>query len=128
MNRRTGYHQFRKNDTEEMVQIQVVTLRAYLSELAMERAFDEGITEWFKLEARMNQLLMTELCTSKEFVKVTPDYIRVGVNCDWIDDEIISHALRLVSRLDNLSSGTMVEFGEMVTVYENEVQRNQRTH
>lgn len=66
------------------------------------------------------------LSHAKEFVEVKHDYIYVGVNREMINDEAISHALELVSELNTLIPGTMVEFGRLVHVYENKTFGNKQ--
>lgn len=113
---------------EETVQIHVITLRAYLSELASCRAFDEGINDFKKLTKRVDELLTTELSDAKEFVEVTENFIRVGINCNLIDDNAISQALEMVSQLDSFKPGTMVQIGQLVHVYENKILRRKRAN
>lgn len=113
---------------EETIQLHVITLKAYLSELATIRAFDEGITNFKKLATRVDELLMTELNDAKEFVEVTPNYIRVGINCDLIDDSVISQALKMVGRLDSFKPGTMIQMGQLVHIYENKIERFKRAN
>jgi hypothetical protein len=113
---------------EETVQVHIVTLKAYLSELATIKAFDEGIDDFNKLATRVDELLTTELSDAKEFVEVTENFIRVGINCDLIDDNTISQALELVGRLDSFKPGTMVQMGQLVHVYENKISRRKRAN
>lgn len=115
-------------DEEEEVQINVITLRAYLSECAMAQALDEGMEKLEELTARMDELLMTELSDAKEFVEVNDNFIRVGINCNLIDDNAISQALEMVGQLDSLKPGTMVQMGQLVQVYENKISRRKRAN
>jgi hypothetical protein len=113
---------------EETVQVHVITLKAYLSELATTRAFDEGINDFEKLATRVDELLTTELSCAKEFVEVTHDFIRVGINCDLIDDTAISQALEMVGQLDSFNPGTMIQMGQLVHIYENKISHRKRAN
>lgn len=113
---------------EQPVQLHIVTLRAYLSELATIRAFDEGIDEFEKLTTRVDELLTTELSDTREFVEVTHDFIRVGINCDKIDEDAVTQALEMVSRLTSLEPGIIVQLGQLVQVYENKISRRKRAN
>ena len=113
---------------EETVQVHIVTLKAYLSEVATIRAFEEGIEDFDRLATRVDELLTTELYATKEFVEVTDNFIRVGVNCELIDDNAISQALEMVGRLDSFKPGTMIEMGQLVHVYENKILRRKRAN
>ena len=113
---------------EQTVQVHVVTLKAYLSELAVERAFYEGIEDLHRLATRVDELLTTELSDAKEFVEVTPDFIRVGINCDLIDDNVITKALQMVANLDSFKPGTTIQTGQLVHIYENKISCSKRTN
>lgn len=116
-----------QNDNET-VTIHVVTLRAYLAELASTKAFDEGIDDFEKLATRVDELLTTELSDAKEFVEVTDNYIRVGINCNLIDDTAISQALEMVGQLESFKPGTTIQIGQLVHIYENKISRRKRAH
>jgi hypothetical protein len=89
---------------EDELILHVITLQAYLQEI----------------DDKQNR--------AKEFVEITPNFVRVGIHCDLIDDETILKAIRMVSKLESFEIGTKVEFGELVNIYENKIQRKQRTH
>lgn len=111
---------------EATVQVHIVTLRAYLSELATDIALDEGIDDFDVFTARVDELLTTKLSDAKEFVEVTYDFIRVGINCNLIDDKAITQALRMVASLDSLEPGTMIQMGQLVHIYENKFHGSKR--
>ncbi len=113
---------------EKTVTVHVITLRAYLSELATIKAFDEGIDDFEKLATRVDELLTTELSDAKEFVEVNDDYIRVGINCNLIDDTAISQALEMVGQLDSFKPGTTIQIGQLVHIYEDKISRRKRAH
>jgi hypothetical protein len=117
-----------QQDEEETVQIHIITLRAYLSELATVRALDEGIDDFGKLTARVDELLMTELNDAKEFVEVNDNFIRVGINCRLIDDNAVLQAFEMVGKLNSLKPGTMIEIGQLVHIYESKIERIKRTN
>lgn len=103
-----------------------MTLRAYLAEIATLRAFDEGIDDLVKLTMRVDELLTTELSSTKEFVEVTDNFIRVGINCNLIDNRAVSQAFEMVSQLDSYNQGIIFQMGQLVQVYENKTSRRKR--
>ena len=102
---------------EPFIEIQIVTLKSYLSSMAIDRAIERG-ADLSTLGERVENILRTELNSTKEFIEVTPEHIRVGINCDLIDDEVIANVWELLSRQIDLSPGTKIELGQLVHVYE----------
>jgi hypothetical protein len=113
---------------EKAIQINVITLKAYLAEVALGQALDEQIDDIKKVCDRASELLSTELTSAKQFVHVTNDYIQVGINCDLIDNEAIMLALKMVAQLPSLEPGTTIQIGEMVQVYENNLSYRKRSN
>lgn len=111
---------------EPFVEIQIVTLKAHLSSIAIDRAIERSAT-LTNLSDRVDVILSTELNSAKEFIDVTTDRIRVGINRDVIDNDAIIDVWELLSRQTDLSPGTKIELGQLVQVYENKTQRVQRT-
>lgn len=115
-------------EDEPFVEIQIITLKAYLESQAIDRALERGAV-LANLAEKVERILVTELDTAKEFIEVTPNHIRVGINCELIDDIVISKVWDLLSRYDDLSPGTTIELGQLVQVYEkNKVRDEQRSH
>lgn len=112
-----------QEDTDDCIQIHIVTLRAYLAETATDQALREGV-ELNQLAGRVNDLLKTVLSDAYEFVHVTSDYICVGIHCDLIDDKAISQALDMVSKLTSFEPGTILQTGQLIQVYENKISSN----
>lgn len=111
---------------EPFIEIQILTLKAYLSALAIDRAIERGAT-LTNLNEHVDSILSTELNSAKEFIEVSPDHIRVGINCDSIDDKVIADVWELLSRQKDLSPGTKIELGQLVQVYEHKTSRVERT-
>lgn len=110
---------------EPFVEIQIVTLKAHLSSIAIDRAIERGAT-LTNLSDRVDVILRTELSSAKEFIDVTPNRIRVGINRDVIDNDAIADVWELLSRQYDLSPGTKIELGQLVQVYENKTKRAER--
>lgn len=113
-------------DDEPLIEIQIVTLKAHLSSIAIDRAIERGAT-LTNLSEKVDVILRTELSSAKEFIEVTPEHIRVGINCNLIDDAVITNVWELLGRQTDLSPGTKIELGQLVQVYENKNQRVERT-
>ena len=113
-------------ENDKTLQVHVITLKAYLAELALERALNEQIDDLMQVTNRIQQLLDTELTNAREFVEVTPDYVRVGINCDLIDDDAIMQAFRMMTKLPSFLPGTTIELGQLIQVYENKISRWKR--
>jgi hypothetical protein len=111
---------------EPFVEIQIVTLKAHLSSIAIDRAIERGAT-LTNLSDKVDVILSTELSSAKEFIDVTPERIRVGINRDLIDEDAIADVWELLSRQNDLSPGTKIELGQLVQVYENKNKRLERT-
>lgn len=112
-------------DEEPFVEIQIVTLKAHLSSVAIDRAIERGAT-LTNLSDKVDVILSTELSSAKEFIDVTPDRIRVGINRSVIDNDAIADVWEMLSRQTDLSPGTKIELGQLVQVYENKIQRAER--
>lgn len=106
---------------EPSVEIRIVTLKAHLSSLAVDRALDRGAS-LTNIADKVREILSTELDSAKEFIEVTPECIRVGINCDLIDDDVIANVWELLGQQDDLSPGTKIELGQLVQVYEKQIQ------
>lgn len=116
------------NSEEETINIHVTTLKTYLLELATSKAFEEGLYSFEKLAIRVNELLVTELCSGREFVKIADNFIHVGINCDLIDNNAISRALTMISQLNSFELGTTIYMGELVHVYKNKIPYQEGTN
>lgn len=112
---------------EPFIEIRIVTLKAHLRSLAIDMAIDRGI-EFNVLDESVSKILHTELTSVREFIEITEDYICVGVNCELIDDKVISDVWDLLSYYDELIPGTRFELGPMVHVYENKASSVKRTN
>jgi hypothetical protein len=112
---------------EPFIEIQIITLKAYLQSQAIDLALERGAS-LATLDESVSKILTSELNTAKEFIEVTPDYIRVGINCDLIDDKVITDVWDLLSCYNNLVPGTKLELGQSVHVYENKTSFDKRTH
>lgn len=115
-----------QSDEEPFVDIKIVTLKAHLSSLAIDRALERGAT-LKTINERVDAILNTELHSAKEFIEVTSNEIRVGINCDLIDQDVIANVWELLSRQKDLSPGTKIELGQLVQVYENKIQHAERS-
>ncbi|MDE1830561.1 MAG: hypothetical protein KGI25_09580 [Thaumarchaeota archaeon] len=115
-----------KEGEEPFVEIQIVTLKAHLSSLAVDRALERGAT-LANLSNKVDSILGTELNSAKEFIDVTLERIRVGINCDVIDNDVIANVWEILSRQHDLSPGTKIELGQLVQVYENKNSHLERT-
>lgn len=111
---------------EPFIEIQIVTLKAHLSSIAIDRAIERGAT-LTNLNEKVDGILSTELNSAKEFIEVTPGHIRVGINCNLIDEDVIAHVWELLSQQEDLSPDTKIELGQLVQVYENKIQHIERT-
>lgn len=114
------------NDEEPFVDIKIVTLKAHLSSMAIDRALEGGAT-LKNINEKVDVILSTELSSAKEFIEVTPNEIRIGINCDLIDQDVITDVWELLSRQEDLSPGTRIELGQLVQVYENKIQHAERS-
>ena len=112
-------------DDEPFVDIKIITLKAHLESLAVDKALEHG-ADLSDISEKVSTILINELNSAKEFIEVTPHYIRVGINCDMIDDKVIADVWELLSRQEDLSPGTKIELGQLVQVYENKVQHAER--
>jgi hypothetical protein len=94
------------------LEVRIITLKAFLTERAVELAFDRG-SSLTDLEGNVKSIIRRELINVKEFVEVHYDHIRVCINCDVIDDSVILKAFDIVANID-LSHGTRIEFEQSV--------------
>ena len=113
---------------DNTIQINIITLKCYLAERALEYALDEQITDIKKICDRANALLLTEFSSAKQFVRVCNGYIQVGIDCNLIDNDVIMLALNMVAELPSFEVGTTIEIGNMVQVYENNISSRKPTH
>ncbi len=114
-------------DEEPFVDIKIVTLKAHLESLAVDKALERG-ADLSNISDKVSAILKDELTTAKEFIEVRPNEICVGINCDVIDENVIADVWELLSRQPDLSPGTKIELGQLVQVYDNKIQRAQRAN
>lgn len=113
---------------EPFIEIRITTLKAYLQSEAVDLALERG-AELSNISEKVEKILSTEMTTSTEFIRVTPEFIQVGVNVDLIDDRVISNVWDLLSRYDDLRPGTTIKLGPLVHVYEKQkLSLPQRAH
>jgi hypothetical protein len=103
---------------EPFTEVRILTLRAYVEEVAYERASNEGTT-LEDIDERASKIICSELTSMREFVEITPSEIRIGINSAFIDDKAISKALTMLAKVEVFTPGTRVEFEQPVQIYDN---------
>jgi len=111
---------FAESEQESFSEVQIITLKQHLKELALEKAlndFDERGkpgNAYRELHEHVNNLRVTEYSSAKEYVLITQDSIQIGVNKSTIDDDAIDYALSLLLRIETFNPGEKYEFGKRV--------------
>jgi len=110
-----------ESEQEEFADVQVITLKQHVKELALEQALDDFarhglIVKPEEMYERVNFLLETEYTSAKEFVLVEEDAIRIGVDRPEVNDAAIDYALGLLIQIENFDPGEKREFGDKVKI------------
>lgn len=112
---------FAELEREEFSDVQIITLKQYVNELAHEQALAEldDLMFFGKPEAiieRVNFLIETEYTSVKEFVLIEEDVIRIGVDRSEVNDAAVDYALSLLIQIENFNPGERFEFGDKVKI------------
>ena len=105
-------------DTTSLCDIEVVTLKQHLRDKATNAAWDDASVNLLTVEQVIRDKLQHEYSYSKEFVDITPNKIKIGVDADSVTDNVVDRALALLIQVDDITQESMTEFGEMRRIYE----------
>ncbi len=109
---------FAESEQETFSEVQIITLKQHLKDLAMEQAADEmdcsPISCGTILINRYDELVETKYTSAKEYVLITADSITIAVNTTLIDDSAIDYALSLLLQVETIQPGEKYEFGDKV--------------
>lgn len=108
-------------EREEFADVQVITLKQHVKELALEDALDDfgrhqHIADVSEMHNRVNFLVETKYTSAKEFVLIEEDTIRIGVDKSEINDHAIDYALSLLIQVESFNPGERYEFGSEVNI------------
>ena len=105
------------DDWGEMQNIQVITLRQHLEDLAAEDAWNQT-SDITQIDRTIDKLRKLKHNHAKEFIQLDDGKLTIGVNADEIDEESINYALSLLYDLDELRERRRIEFGEDIQIDE----------
>ena len=115
-------------EQEEFVDLEIITLNAYLKELAYDHAYHVAIDpDMSKVEAHANELLEYGIITAKEFVEVQKKKIRVAIDVEIVDDRAMDEAVLRLMELDEFTIGKRLEFGEAKKFHESQFNSTRRS-
>ena len=109
---------FAEAEQETFSEVQIITLKQHLKDLATEQAVDEMnascVNCFTTMINRSDDLVQTKYTSAKEYVLITEDSIEIAVNTTIIDDDAIDYALSLLLQVETIQPGEKYEFGDKV--------------
>jgi len=107
-------------ENDDFVDVQIITLQQYLSELAYTEAWQHSDVidgNMSALQQRADDLMRTKYAHAKEFVQVDDNRIVVGVATDIVDDSTVDYVVDLLSEVQEFKAGVRTEIGDLIQVY-----------
>ncbi len=109
---------FAGSEHEAFSDVQIITLKQHLKDLATEQALNEmnasSVNCYTTMINRSDDLVQTKYTSAKEYVLITENSIEIAVNTTVIDDSAIDYALGLLLQVETLNPGNKYEFGKEV--------------
>ncbi len=109
---------FAESEQESFSEVQIITLKQHLKDLANEQAINEmnaaSVSCMTVMVNRSDELVETKYTSAKEYVLITENSIEIAVNTTLIDDSAIDYALSLLLQVETIQPGEKYEFGERV--------------
>ena len=101
----------------EIKDIEIITLKQHLLDLAADHAWT--LTSNFdEIDSIAETLVRTKYTHAKEFVAIRDDKFIIGINASIINKQSIKYAFDLLANIEQLKTNKIVEFGELIEVYE----------
>jgi hypothetical protein len=104
-------------ETDETRDLEVITLRQHLRDQAINAVWEPGFELVGSIDESIEHLLNGSFTEAKEFVEITQNRIKVGIDAAEVTDDIVDRALVLLLQVDDITKEQIVEFGETRRVY-----------
>jgi len=99
-------------EQSEFADLEIITTEQYRYDQAVELAFSRGSTIDSIMEDAGTLFQTIPHC---EFVEVFPSKIRVVINADRVDDDVIQQAITMLTHIEEFVEGKRMTFDELRT-------------
>jgi hypothetical protein len=106
----TGAYLLAEAEQQDFTDLEVITTEQYRYEQAIELAFSRGSTVDSIMEDAGTLFQTIPHC---EFIEVFASKVRVVINADRIDDDVIQQSIRILTHVEEFVPGKRITFDEL---------------
>lgn len=104
-------------EQSEFADLEIITTEQYRYEQAIDLAFERGSTVDTIMEDAGTLFQLIPEC---EFIEVFASKVRVVINADRIDDDVIQQSLRILTHVQKFVPGERITFNDLESQFANE--------